>query len=147
MSAPMTEGFLIPRTSVEIPGGQTLSARGLSMPDIAWLARNCGPALTAAFARVRESGLDVDTNQLYSMLAGDMAIEGPLLAAHIIAAGVDLHDHVDTASHLAVSTQIELLNVIGEMTFAQGGGAKKVLETVIRVAAGIQGLTAPARQP
>lgn len=143
----MTDGFLIQRKSITIPGGQEIACRGLSTPDIAWLAQNCGPALIAAFAKVRDSGMEVTAEELYGMLAGDLAIEGPLLAAHIIAAGADMHNHVDSAGRLPFSTQIELLTCIGELTFAQEGGAKKVLETVIRVAVQVRGISAPTPAP
>lgn len=129
---------------VQIPNGEgivSLPVRGLSTADITWLVQRFGPAMSAAFTRLRETGLALSADDLTAMVSGEMFTEGPLLAAGIIAAGADMRDDLEGAYRLPFSVQLEILTAIGELTFVQEGGAKKVLETVIRMASAVQSVT------
>lgn len=137
----MTNGFPIAEQVVDIPGGQ-VTVRGISLPDLTWLSQAYGPALREMFTRFRDSaeaGHDIGE---FTEVAQEILTAVPELAAAIVAAGCGLREHVDSAARLSFPTQLALLVRIGDLTFAQEGGAKKVVETVFRMAGAVNQITA-----
>lgn len=138
----MNKSFPIAEKSVPVPGSdEHIVVRGLSVSDLAWLAQNYGSPLATAFDRFRDNGASVTAEDLTALVTGDLMIEGPLLVAAVIATAAGLRDNVDGASRLPLSLQLELLTAVGELTFAQEGGSKKVFETVIRMATAVTQVT------
>lgn len=132
------KGLVIPTKTVEIPGG-SLAVRGLSFNDLSSLVRNYAPAMKGLFDRLTGAGEDVSMED-----AGKFALAlletAPELAAAIIAHASGEPESVDAASLLPFPMQLELLEAIAVLTFSTEGGAKKVVETIIRLAQGVNGL-------
>jgi hypothetical protein len=133
----------LPTAEVENPGGN-FTVRGLSFVDITALVGLHQAELSALFDQIKVGEGKLDIEDPSAMLSGLMA-QAPEAAAQIIALAADEPD-VAIAVTLPFPVQLDALEKIVGMTFAAEGGAKKVLETIIRVATGaaaaIKGLRA-----
>lgn len=133
----------LPSQDIPLPDGQSLTVRGLSLPDVQALVRGRFSEMTILFdqyAPVFEStGAEAMTDDLIQGVGHRLLDSAPDIAAHIIALGADDADEegIAIAKRLPFPAQIEALEAIGRMTFDAGGGPKKVLETVVRVIRGL----------
>ena len=143
-----------PSQVVETPGGN-LTLRGLCLEDVIQLVNSHKTVVEKMFDRatqVQSAEEDILEKEILSQfdsgdIAGKLIQEAPIVAAHVIALGAGEGDEesIKIARELPVTIQVECLDKIGTMTFIAEGGAKKFLETVIRVAQGTTNLIKDAR--
>lgn len=118
--------------TVVTPGGESFSVRGLSFVDISAVVRPYGPQLGSLFDGFKDGTFSLDDP---TALLSNLINRAPEAAALVIAVAADEED-VALAARLPFPVQLEALEKIAGLTFASEGGAKKVLETIIRVATG-----------
>ena len=142
-------------TSIVTTAKGPISLRGLSFADFTILAANHGPELEVLFGSIpapkegqslQDMALDPEVQaRVGSDFISKILTVAPSLCAGIIACSVDEGgdaDAVAAAYRLPVGLQVTLLTEAITLTFADGGGAKKVIETVVR-AIGMATLDAP----
>ena len=131
--------------TVNSPGGK-ITVRGFSLDDVIAVVGRHQAVLSELFAKIR-SNSDGSFSLDDSMgLATTLFAAAPNAAVEIIAAAADEPD-VELARKLAFPIQIEILEACAKLTFATAGSAKKVLETIIRVANGATAAITAIRQP
>jgi hypothetical protein len=135
------KGLVIPTTTIKVPGGE-IAVRGLSFNDLSVLVQGYGPALKGLFEKLTGSGLEDVSLDDAGKFAMALLETVPEAAACIIALGAGEPDDVAVAATLPFPVQLEALEAVAVLTFNTEGGAKKVVETVIRLAQGIGGLMA-----
>lgn len=133
--------LVIPSATVQIPSGQPgefveQPVWGLEPSHIAWLLQTQREGLEHFYAKAAAGEMQMDD---YSAIASQLVKQAPVLLGSIIACGCRQPDPAvaETVSRLPFTVQLDALEKIGRLTFAAEGGAKKVLETVIRMMAGI----------
>ena len=136
--------LVIRTVDVEVPtanGPLPLTVRGLGIGAILALLRAHSAALEAFYAKAVAGEINADS-------VGDVIMEAmehsSALVAEIIAMGCGEPDEAGKVAMLPVSAQVELLESIALLTFAAEGGAKKLMETVIRAMAGFNTLALPS---
>lgn len=120
------------------------TVHGLSLNAIVGLINLNRSAVEALFESFSGKS-EVDDEQLAS-LGMDMIESAPIMVAQIIAAATDAYENyvavegettpLDTILDMPVGLQLAFLQEIGELTFAAGGGAKKVLALALKAAQG-----------
>ena len=143
-----------PSEMVKTSGGD-LALRGLCLEDVIQLVNSHKAVVEKMFngaMEIESPEEDIGETEILSQIrsmdiAGKLIKEAPLVAAHVIALGAGDGDKesIEIARKLPVTVQVECLDKIGTMTFVAEGGAKKFLETVIRVAQGTTTLIKDAR--
>jgi hypothetical protein len=138
--------FVIPIKTIQTPNGASFAVRGLSLNDITTLLNSAEPELRAMFSIF----LGVDNK----MQAGDLlstAIPAmqqfPKLASAMIATAADEPDSVGIVERLPMSTQVEAMEAILQLSFDSEGGPGKFLGTVTRAFNGLAALTQPGTVP
>lgn len=125
----------IPRRAVGLPNAEgdepvSISVRGLSGLDIAAILREDGGAALAGLYVQLTTG--ETTAESVASVGLDMLAELPDLVAHIIARAADEPENWELVRGMPVGLQMDLLDAIGELTFASETARKKVLEAVLR---------------
>lgn len=139
------KGLRIPTRTVSVADGVAITVRGLSFTDISHLVAEYAPAMKGLFAELVSGGLEDVSSSDAMKFASVLLKQAPDLAAAIIAHASGEPDSMEEANTLPFPAQLELLEAVALLTFATEGGAKKVLETVIRLAQGVNGLIADLR--
>lgn len=124
----------LPEEVVTVPGGGSITVRGLSLVDIMGIVRKHGAVVRALFDRY--AGRIEDDDQILSEIGRNLLEAAPDVAASVIAHGAGEPDAGDIALRLPFPVQLDAIEKIGRLTFEAEGGPKKVLETVIRVLQG-----------
>lgn len=117
------------RNTVEIPGGETFSVRGLSYVDLTHLLGKHG-AVLSEFFQVVVSGNAQAMAEDFGTLAGNVVMQAPAMAADIICMATDEPDDPDAyavALSLPFPAQTDALSKIGKLTFATEEDVKKFL--------------------
>lgn len=128
---------------VDLPGGDTITVRGLALEDITTLVNRYGGPVQALFTKY-SGATDIALDDL-GQIGGNILTSAPELAGLIIALGADEPDAQPNAMKLPFPVQIDALEKIGKLTFDTAGGPKKVVETVIRVLRGATDLMVDMR--
>ncbi|MDQ0317724.1 phage pre-tape measure protein [Amorphus orientalis] len=143
----------LPTETVQFAGGE-FAVRGLSFVDISALARDFGPELNALyrhFENLVEGGGEGVSDEGMTIEGGLMEVgaralgTAPKLVSMIIAmsceetAALEPED-LKVVGQLPVAIQLDALDKIGRLTFEMEGGSKKVLEIVVNLLRGAQGL-------
>lgn len=120
--------------TVETPGGN-LTVRGISLSEILLLANAFKPVMESVFREMMEATDDVDPVQRATDLTARLFTDVPEFISSIIVLGcgesLDDKESMKVASLLDLGSQVALVNAIGEVTFAAGGGAKNVVRLVV----------------
>lgn len=136
------KGLRLPTRTVTVADGVSITVRGLAFTDISALVNDYAPAMKGLFDELVGGGID-DVSMDDAMKFGSVLVkQAPDLAAAIIAHGSGEPESLGEAKSLPFPAQLELLEAVALLTFATEGGAKKVVETVIRLAQGMNGLIA-----
>lgn len=137
-------GVGIATHSIKVPGGGEFAVRGLSLADLTGLYRAHSGELGLWFERF-VGGSSNSSDAMADVIASVIA-SAPHLAARAItlASGDDSEEAYAVAQQLPLGVQTEALGAIGRLTFTEDMPPKKVLEIVIRMAAGLVG---PAELP
>lgn len=127
----------LPEAKVELPDGDFV-VRGLSLNDVSILVQRHGKRLNELFQRFAEQG-DL-TTETVAAFALPLLQSAPEIAAELIACAAGDPDDAEIAGRLPFPVQIDALEKIAILTFEAGGGPKKLLETVVRLAQGTTSL-------
>lgn len=131
---------------VKLAGGKELVVRGISPDDILRIARIHADAFTKLFDKFAGGELDSLELEDTGKIAQSLAQDAPTVVADIIAYAADDPEGRAVALRLPFSVQVEALRKIALLTFATEGGVKKVLETLLEMAAVVGGLMTELRQ-
>lgn len=131
----------LPEARVELADGEHFAVRGLSLNDIAVLVVEHGPKLGELYDQFVALGGEPTTDALVAF-AAPVLHTAPEIAAQLIAAAAGDAEDVDVAARLPFPVQLDALEKLVKLTFDAGGGAKKVMETVVRLAASTNSLLA-----
>lgn len=138
------KGLRIPTRPVTVADGVIVTVRGLSFTDISALVKDYAPALKGVFEELTGGKADFSMDDAVQF-AGVLLKTAPELSAAVIAHASGEPASIAEAMTLPFPAQLELLEAVAQLTFATEGGAKKVIETVIRLASGVNGLVADLR--
>ena len=133
---------------IEYNGG-TIEVRGVSVADLIAAVRVHGPVLAMLFAKVQERGdMGLDEDSIKRAMADIMA-EAPEVVAAVIALAADEYgpETVLLASKLPASIQLECLIAIFYMTFESESMMEKLVESVVKLMAGISQTLNNAKVP
>lgn len=119
----------VPQETVEIPGQGSITVRGLSYADLLNLMGRHGDTLANVFQLFADNASSV-TAEDFTLMAGDVLLQAPALAADAICVAADEPDAFETALRLPFPLQTEILSKIGKLTFATEDDVKKFLKTV-----------------
>jgi hypothetical protein len=127
------------KADVEVPGGESLAVRGVSLRDLTALVRLHGPALATLFDQIKK-GDDIRLDLSLVLKFGRSALEAaPELVADLIvlACGdeIDRENH-ETAAALPFPVQLEAIKHIALLTFGGEDSLGKFVETVVGMAQG-----------
>lgn len=134
------KGLRIPTRAVTVADGVVITVRGLSFTDISTLVNDYAPAMKGLFEELVGGGLDEVSTSDAVKFASVLLKQAPDLAAAVIAHSSGEPESLKEAKTLPFPAQLELLEAVAQLTFATEGGAKKVLEIVIRLSQGVNGL-------
>lgn len=113
----------------------TFEVRGLSFTDISALIRLHYTDLEALFTIYEQEGVTGGMNSVsIARYATGLMKDAPGLVSHIIARAADEPELVDVAGRLPLLAQVDALKAIGQLTFEEVGGAKKLMEMVMNLA-------------
>lgn len=133
------------RDTVKTADGDTFTVRGLNVPDIVQIVEVNKPAVAALFDRL--SGKDANSISVSdaTSLITELISIAPQACAHAIALVaddqvVDRDGMFDAALRLPLDVQADALEKIAVLSFRMEGGPKKFVETVLRIAKGVNGL-------
>jgi len=127
----------LPEAKVELPDGGFV-VRGLSLNDVSILVQRHGKRLNELYQQFTEQG-DL-TTETVAAFALPLLQSAPEIAAELIACAAGDPDDAEIAGRLPFPVQIDALEKIAILTFEAGGGPKKLLETVVRLAQGTTSL-------
>lgn len=134
----------LPEATIEFPGGD-FAVRGLSLNDISWLVQRHGGKLNSLFLQFQLEGeLTADSVAAFAL---PLLQAAPEIAAELIACASGDPGTAEIAAGLPFPVQIEALEKLAELTFSVGGGPKKLVETVLRLAQGATGLLSELKAP
>ena len=126
----------LPQAVVELPNGDSFSVRGLSLNDIAILVSRHKAKLEALF---NSFDGDLSAESLSGHLSAALNT-APEVVAELIACASGDPDDVEIAASLPMPVQVDALEKTVKLTFDAGGGPKKFVETVVRLAQGTTSL-------
>lgn len=134
--------LVIPSETILIPNNEPIVVRGLGLDSIVYLLRHHRTSAEELFQRAQDGSLDASSIE---ELAVTMIDQFASLAAMIISCGAGEPDEWPTAQKLPASVQIDAIVKIGSLTLIAEGGVEKMMETVIKVMAGVAGLNLPSQ--
>lgn len=127
-----------PEAKVELPGDDSFVVRGLSLNDIAILVQRHGKRLSELFTQFsQQNELTTDAVAAFAL---PLIQTAPEIVAELIACASGDPDDAELAAQLPFPVQIDALEKLARLTFEAGGGPKKLVETVIRLAQGTTSL-------
>lgn len=129
------DDVIIASRQVPISGAkEPFVVHGLGLPAIVFLVRNHGAELQSLYERAAAGEIDVSDGAKIAVSLAEQSVE---LAAQIMACGVGEPDKWQGYLKLNIGDQVALLEAVFELTFAVEGGAKKVVETVVKAMQGV----------
>lgn len=119
---------------IEIDGPDSyVEVRGLSLNNIVQLLTINKPAIDELFLQFSDRDPDSIAEADVMQAGMGMVENAPALVAHIISMAADAVDQFDTIVDLPIGVQVAALEKIGELTFAAGGGPKKMLALAMKL--------------
>lgn len=129
------QDFVINREDVAFRGG-TISVRGLALNDITSLMRNHIDEVSTLFRLYDKEETRETAMAQSAQFAITIIQQTPELVARLIVMASDsAPEDIAKAERLSLSTQVELLRNIIELTFEEAGGAKKFIDGLIKMVA------------
>lgn len=133
----------IQRAEVPLEDGQSFEVRAISTNDLMVLVSEHGPTLGVIFGKLTSGGQTPGSlsNESVQGLIFEIAREFPEIAAEVIALAADAYDAegVTRAGELPVTTQVDAIERVFNLTFASEGSVKKFMETLSRMMLGVSG--------
>lgn len=140
--------LVFPEEVVAFKGGSFI-VRGLNLEAVSHIIRLHGPRMTSLFEQFKlhavtalSGGEDPDALNLANYIT-PLLQEAPDIAAHVVALAAG-EANPSIAMRLPFPVQVDALEKVLNLTFDEEGGPGKLLETVIRLAQGANGLVALA---
>ncbi|UVK46818.1 hypothetical protein BPNPMPFG_002528 [Mesorhizobium sp. AR07] len=132
------ETLIIPTETVEF-GGQSLTVRGLCLPDITAIVRGHRTVLTELYAEAIAGKLSGSIEEVALAMLGDFVP----LASLVIATATDAPHLAPLAAKLPLAVQADALNKIIRLTLVGEGGLEKLMEIVTGALVGANTLISP----
>jgi len=134
--------FVVRRTEIQLPGGDSFSVRGLGFSDVTRLVALYAPILTKLFSKVVE---DVRLKTLQPEAIGQMVTEvlteTPEIAYMLIEIASDEPGTATTTiPHIGLIAQAEAITAIVELTLLSEAEVKKLVEIITKAASGTAGV-------
>lgn len=132
------------KRTVAFDGGE-FEVRAISLPDVAGLVARNEEAIdhVVAVLRVQQELNLTDAQAVFDILFR-LIRESPFLAADLITSCADEPSQFDAAFRLPLTVQVEALQTIADLTFADAAALKKFAADVKRLLTGILPPTAVA---
>jgi hypothetical protein len=122
------QDFVISREEVAFRGG-TIAVRGLALNDITSLMRNHIDEVSTLFRLYDKEETRETAMAQSAQFALTIVQQTPEMVAMLIVLASDSPpEDLAKAERLSLSTQVELLRNIIELTFEEAGGAKKFID-------------------
>lgn len=135
------EHLVFPEAPVSTPGGD-FTVRGLTVEHILFIVKQHHSTLRPVFDSMMEK--IKSKSEFHADEVGGLImpfIEScPKVVAQVIACGSGNPSETSIAARLPFTVQVEAIEKIIDLTFQAEGGPKKFVETVIRLAQGVNGL-------
>jgi hypothetical protein len=128
--------------TIKTSGGD-FTVRGLNPDDIRSIMRDDDIDVKALVNKSAELPVGDDGMPDYTVLIAQAIHMAPRLVSHLISLASDEGDDEDAivaAAMLPLDVQLMAIDAIGRLTFSSAGGLKKVIEIVMRMAAGATNL-------
>jgi hypothetical protein len=122
-------------------GGQTLNIGGLSVSVISELVAKHLTQVDELMERFAGENQNVFAPNAGDKLILSLVKDAPQITSFLIANACGEPEAEEQASQIPFSAQVEMLTIVGEMTFEDAGGPKKLFETLRR----LRGPTTPAK--
>lgn len=119
-----------PETRTVSGRGYSFDVRGLGMNDIASMMRTHMDDLENVFKLYEQHSGDEITTVALGRFALALVKDAPGLTAHAIALASDEPQAVENAARLPFMAQVSALKEIGQLTFVEIGGVKKLIENL-----------------
>ena len=142
---PLSE-YQVPKEVVPFPGG-SFEVRAVSLPDVAILIDVHEYAITLIVDKIQnrkellQQGIDEGNDDAVQTvvidLMSELVREAPVLIANLIAICADEREHLDAASKLPITSQIDALTKIAKLTFTDLASVKKLAADVMGLVRGI----------
>lgn len=131
----------IPEVVITTPGGN-FAVRGLCLDDVAYLIGRHGEQIQQLLAQFQADKHSELSSEAISAFAAPLLKQAPRIAAEVIACATGEVDEesVTVAQGLPFPIQIEAIQAVAKLTFEVAGGPKKLVESVIQIAQGTNGL-------
>lgn len=140
----MPINYTLKYEKIEFEGGD-ISVRGLGTPEIIQLVSVHTETAMTLFGEIQAKASANEQLDLAELIFNFLT-RFQSAVAHAIALAADEPGEVHTIARLPVDVQMKALEVIGRLSFAMDGGAKKFWETVLKLAAANSGLREKASQ-
>jgi len=116
------------RHEVPLGGENSISVRGLALEDISRLIRHHLPDIESLF-ELFSSGLAVKDQEMETLVVA-IVKDAPGFAANLIALACDEPTEAKKAELIPFPLQVQAIQKIGDLTFAEVGGIKNGLESI-----------------
>ncbi len=140
----MPINYTLKYETIEFTGG-SISVRGLGTPEIIQLVAVHSETAMTLFSEIQAKASKNEELDLAELIFSFLT-RFQSAVAHAIALAADEPEQVLMISTLPVDVQMKALEVIGRLSFAMDGGAKKFWETVLKLATANSGLREKASQ-
>lgn len=125
--------YTLPTETIDLPGGDTFTVRGISLTDLSTIAAHHFSEITLLFAKVKS---ELGADQAPSIKDVDMMLKlaltvAPNALAEIVALAADEPDMAATVKKLPILTQTQAILKIAELTFHSQAEVEKLVETII----------------
>jgi hypothetical protein len=137
--------YKAPSHEVVLKDGSAFEVRGLSLSDVSLLIQQHLPDIEALFDLLTNT--DKITGDDLRPLAGSLVAQAPGFAANVIALAAGEPDAANTAATLPFPIQVEVITKIGDLTFAEVGGVKKALGSIVPLLASNKAMLAKVMVP
>lgn len=121
------------KETINLPGGNSFTVRGISTDDIATLLRSRSDEIGKFFVKYAGQAKRAGNEAAIGM---ELLESAPGLMGEIIALAADEPTMAAVASRLPLPTQLEAIEKIASLTFDEAGGVGKFVEAVIRLVSG-----------
>lgn len=128
-----------PEKVINLPGGQTVTVRGLTLDHLSILAQGHLPDVERLYAVYQRVSAGKSPEQITPALAVALVKEAPVAVAGaiVLAAGEEGEAAWAGVRKLPFPTQVELLREIAELTFADHGGPKNFFASLRSLLPGV----------
>lgn len=122
-----------PKTELVTVSGQPLHLRGLSVAVISLLVQNHLTQVDALMDRYAANNRNIFADNAGDNLILMLVRDAPEITSFLIAHGAGEPEAIEQAAAIPFPSQVEILGIIGRLTFEDAGGPKQFFETLRRL--------------